>query len=647
MNRNEDLFSIISPLSNEYDAIEMTNIDQKGGTQRRAVYFFDKRFPRYGNVFLEVWYNFKASQITFVFSKKLLTPSEIAETEKNKRPTANRGQLVRTDMSRGELLSFLRKKLDLYYTQNDLKKKSRETQSAFTKEKNNAMDKFEKLFLKDPAVPSSPVYEIYADAAKKLWDMYSSTYDLRPRSPKKVSSGQNRAVEFYKGDNHIIEVSIGKTTTIYIYDSSIKEKLKLKYNQAPDGRLRYTFDSFTECFDQMKKALKPSNNSNNLFESQILKYGLNIPNNWKGDPRNTFISFFKPLTDDTEYFWEINTRDSSGKLLELHKEGVEKRLMHFKAKQNMTIGIAFSDNFYAFIKQSLDIPENQKAYRAQPHMDLSLATLWNVICVATGKKQYIVQSDTVTLKDNDKVRAVIKKPIKVKNIQSSKYRVVKTIDYEKCIFVVTNTEDGKNYVRKEYKQYNRAIFEKLKDANIPGIPRIIECIEENRTLITIEEFIEGRNLDEVIEQEGFFDDDKMLHIAIAMCDILEKLHKMNPPMIHRDIKPSNIMLKPDGEVVLIDFNASREHREGYTQDTVLLGTKNFASPEQLMGFGDSDARTDIFGLGATLSYIMTGIPINRLVVPGKYSKIFAKCIEMDKKNRYQNVNELRKALLNA
>lgn len=120
MDKNEDLFSIIRPLSTEYNAIEMTNIDQTGIRQRRAVYFFDKRFPRRGNVFLEVWYNFKVAQIVFVFSKKLLTPSEIAETEHNKRPTANRGQLVRDSMSREELLTFIRKKLDVYYMQNDL-----------------------------------------------------------------------------------------------------------------------------------------------------------------------------------------------------------------------------------------------------------------------------------------------------------------------------------------------------------------------------------------------------------------------------------------------------------------------------------------------------------------------------------------------
>lgn len=229
----------------------------------------------------------------------------------------------------------------------------------------------------------------------------------------------------------------------------------------------------------------------------------------------------------------------------------------------------------------------------------------------------------------------------------SKYVFYKMIDAEKNVSVVHNQEDDKDYVQKEYALYNRSVFEKLRNADIKGIPRIYECEKVGDKLITIEEYIKGKNLLEVIKQDGCFEEGKMLDIAFQLCDTLEALHGMNPPVIHRDIKPSNIMMKKNGEVVLIDFNVSREYKEGYTQDTVLMGTMHFAAPEQLMGFGASDQRTDIFGLGATLSFVMTNAPVNELVAPGKYCRIFEKCIKMDKENRYQNIKEFREALLTA
>ncbi len=652
---------------------------------------------------------------------------------------------------------------------------------------------FQKKFLKDDTVSTTPVYEIYASAARRLWDQYYSTYDLRPRSIAKVSDGTNRSVNFYKDNKHILEIAIGKTTTLYVLDDYLRSKIRIDYNQDPSGRYRHTFNTFEECFDVINSVLEndvkdktierisitrsklfvasdmnndmlaqvkvlrdeysqieisnidqtgvkqwraayfydknvqrrnnqlievwyekrndrvvfviakslmtsdeiiesdknkratvnrgrlyrynlshedllsfirekldlyckgDSNSisklsnieeiSGGLYNIQLSKAGLDIKDNWKGDPRDRFIKLFAPLTDGSEYYFKRNTTDSSGKLLELYRNGESKRVMLFKGKQDMTIGVAFNGDFYNYIKQTVDLPENQKSYRTQPHMDLSLTKLWNVVCAATSKRQYIVNADELPVKVESE-RATVIKPVKEQESPLVKYSFVKMIDTEKRVAVVKSSKDGKNYVRKEYDQYNLNIFERLKKADIKGIPHIYECIKDNGVLVTIEEFISGRNIDEVIEQEGVFDEEEMLHIALKLCDILEELHKLDPPMIHRDIKPSNIMLKKTGEVVLIDFNASREFKEGYSQDTVLLGTKNFASPEQLMGFGDSDARTDIFGFGATMSYIMTKMPINQMVAPGRYSQVFTKCTRMDKKDRYQSVSELREALLN-
>ena len=86
---------------------------------------------------------------------------------------------------------------------------------------------------------------------------------------------------------------------------------------------------------------------------------------------------------------------------------------------------------------------------------------------------------------------------------------------------------------------------------------------------------------------------------------------MNPPIIYRDMKPSNVMIKPEGGVKLIDFGTAKEYEIENNADTTALGTRGYAAPEQ---FGDSkgrgiyntDARTDIYNLGATLYHIVTG-----------------------------------------
>ena len=124
---------------------------------------------------------------------------------------------------------------------------------------------------------------------------------------------------------------------------------------------------------------------------------------------------------------------------------------------------------------------------------------------------------------------------------------------------------------------------------------------------------------------------------------------MNPPLIHRDIKPSNIMLSKDGGLYLIDFNASKELHNNKTEDTVLYGTQYFSAPEQLTGYGASSPATDVFALGATIYYLMTGMNISPKTVSyvGFLQDVIAKSTEMNQKDRYQSIDEFEKAFLAA
>ena len=88
--------------------------------------------------------------------------------------------------------------------------------------------------------------------------------------------------------------------------------------------------------------------------------------------------------------------------------------------------------------------------------------------------------------------------------------------------------------------------------------------------------------------------------------MLGYLHSRVPPIIYRDMKPANIMLKPDGNLTLIDFGTAREFKERNLADTTCLGTVGYAAPEQFGGMGQTDARTDIYCLGATLYHLITG-----------------------------------------
>jgi len=205
--------------------------------------------------------------------------------------------------------------------------------------------------------------------------------------------------------------------------------------------------------------------------------------------------------------------------------------------------------------------------------------------------------------------------------------------------------DGKLLVSKEYTQYNKNVFERLCKANICGIPKYYLCEEKSGKLYTLEDYIEGQDLNTIFEAEGCFDEKTVLNVALKLCDILEKLHALNPPLIHRDIKPSNIIFTVGGDIVLIDFNASKEYKKDTGVDTVLLGTQYFAAPEQLIGYGASDARTDIYGIGATMNYLLTGMPRYSLVYPGSLKRIIEKCTDMTPNNRYGNIKELKKALL--
>ena len=173
----------------------------------------------------------------------------------------------------------------------------------------------------------------------------------------------------------------------------------------------------------------------------------------------------------------------------------------------------------------------------------------------------------------------------------------------KAIKVISRElEKGRNYVGLAVKS-EIEMFEKL---NHPGLPKKEEVIETRDMVLIVMEHIPGVTLQSLIDEYGAQPKAAVLDWAVQLCEILHYMHTRYPPVVYRDVKPSNIMLRPDGRIMLIDLGAAREYEPSSSEDTVLLGTRGYAAPEQYGGKGQSDPRTDIYGLGATLYHLLSG-----------------------------------------
>lgn len=198
----------------------------------------------------------------------------------------------------------------------------------------------------------------------------------------------------------------------------------------------------------------------------------------------------------------------------------------------------------------------------------------------------------------------------------------------------------------------------LKKLSHPNLPDIVDIIENDDSFFIVMDYIEGKPLSKRLEETGAQPEEFVVEWAKQLCDVLDYLHTRQPAIIYRDMKPSNVMLKPDGTVCLIDFGTAREYKGTNIQDTTCLGTIGYAAPEQFGGHGETDARTDIYCLGATLYHLVTGHspaeppyemhPIrywDETLSPG-LEAIILKCIQKNPNDRYQSCAELKYALEN-
>lgn len=251
-------------------------------------------------------------------------------------------------------------------------------------------------------------------------------------------------------------------------------------------------------------------------------------------------------------------------------------------------------------------------------------------------------------------------------IIDNKYEILRMIGQGGMskVYLAMDSRLNKQWAIKEISRINKNGFSEvnlkaaldeadmMKRLDHPALPRIVDIIQEKDVIYVVMDYIEGEPLSKLLENNNAQPQEQVIEWAKQLCNVLDYLHTCNPPIIYRDMKPGNIMLKPDGQLKLIDFGIAREYKENKVGDTVNLGTRGYAAPEQFGSQGQTDARTDIYCLGMTLYHLVTGrspaeepyggVPIRELnpILSSGLEKIILKCTEANPNDRYQSCAEL-------
>lgn len=136
----------------------------------------------------------------------------------------------------------------------------------------------------------------------------------------------------------------------------------------------------------------------------------------------------------------------------------------------------------------------------------------------------------------------------------------------------------------------------------PAIPKIFDYFSEGSRSYLILEFIDGHTLEDLLEERNQpLGQEEAVALALQVCDVLDYLHRQQPPVIFRDMKPGNLMLRDDGRVMVIDFGIAKVFEHG--QRGTMIGTEGYSPPEQYRGV--AEPRGDLYALGATLHHLLT------------------------------------------
>jgi len=186
----------------------------------------------------------------------------------------------------------------------------------------------------------------------------------------------------------------------------------------------------------------------------------------------------------------------------------------------------------------------------------------------------------------------------------------------------------------------------LKHLNHDQVVKLKDFFVEDHRAYLVLEHIDGKSLREVVAKEGPLPEERVRDLTRQMCTILNYLHSQEPQVVHRDFTPENLILRNDGVLKLIDFNVARQVESNATGSVV--GKPAYLPPEQFRG--QPVSQSDIYGMGATLSFLLTGKepePISvshpreeNSQVSIAMDKIVAKATAINLKDRYSNCHQI-------
>ncbi len=175
--------------------------------------------------------------------------------------------------------------------------------------------------------------------------------------------------------------------------------------------------------------------------------------------------------------------------------------------------------------------------------------------------------------------------LEIGSLIDGKYKILNEVGHGgmSVVYLAMNERANKQWAIKEVRKDGVKDFEVVKQSLVaetnmlkklshPSLPDIVDVIDEDDRFLIVMDYIEGNSLKTALQEYGAQSQKNVIKWAKQLCDVLGYLHSQNPPIIYRDMKPANIMLKPDGNVVLIDFGTAREYKENNIEDTTCLGT---------------------------------------------------------------------------
>jgi ABC-type branched-subunit amino acid transport system substrate-binding protein/predicted Ser/Thr protein kinase len=226
---------------------------------------------------------------------------------------------------------------------------------------------------------------------------------------------------------------------------------------------------------------------------------------------------------------------------------------------------------------------------------------------------------------------------------------------------------GKQWALKEMILHDPGVAEQVRDSfqreaqflaglRHRSLPLIVDVFSIDDRQYLVMEYIHGETLAQRVENRGIPSDTTALGWALELAQVLDYLHRQERPIIFRDLKPENIIVTDDGHIKVIDFGLARHFEPGKRRDTQASGTVGYAPPEQWEDSGQSDPRSDIYSLAATLFYVLTGKPPSPIygshrirpyrpdIDPG-IEALVLRCLQPDPSQRYRSAAELIKDLL--